>query len=343
MKARLETLKAILIVTVVMAICLIVLSNINKSLKRQIDGYASQLKASVSQSAIDSLEDEVADLEGRLSGLSEVFDKALSQEETVLDESIVFAQKLDVIRKQLLIKAEARGGPPPVIEVPQKLPSKEKASFFIRHIEELERMVDLGIKAGIDFTLVKIPSSVTEGNTDKLQVELRFIGQGPAVAHYLLSLAEFIPLVSIEEFSSGEDGPLSYRMQIAKIVLGQKTLDMIGTQAQAHDYTSDLTLSTGAQEMFLNSDIFAVIERPQITATPVKIPAKKAQRFFYRGKGTLRGRDVAAIEDTTKDDVFFLTLGARLGDFELVSFEEGNAVLMNIKTEEKIILKRDIE
>lgn len=343
MKSRLDTLKAVLIVAVIMVICLIIISNINKSLKSKIDEYASQLKASVSQKAIDELEDEVLGLQGRLAGLSEVFDIVLVQEEPILDESIVFAQKLDVIRKQLLIKAELRGGPAPMIEVPQKLPSKEKASFFIRHIEELERVVDLGIKAGLDFTLVKIPGSVTEGEADKLQVELRFVGQGPAVSQYLLLLTEFIPLLSIEEFSSGEDGPLSYRMKIVKKVLGERSLDLKNPLAQAHDYSPELSLSMGAKEMFLNSDIFKVIERTTVAAKPAKVTAKKAQRFFYRGKGKLRGREVAAVEDTTKNDVFFLTLGARIDDFELVSFEEGNAVLINLNTEERLTLKRDVD
>ena len=59
--------------------------------------------------------------------------------------------------------------------------------------------------------------------------------------------------------------------------------------------------------------------------------------------GNLRGQEVAAIEDTMNDEVLFLKLGERIGDFEVRRFQENIAILVNIKNGKELELKREVD
>ncbi|MFC1515036.1 hypothetical protein ACFL5X_03955, partial [Candidatus Omnitrophota bacterium] len=283
MKAKLETLKAILIVILILLICFIVLGRVNNSIKRKVDEYAAQLKESVSQKAIDALKEDNARLEAKLAGLRGLFALSVEEDSPVVDGAIIFAQKLDAIRKRLQIKTELQGAPAAVIEVPSKLPSKEKAAFFIGQIEELEKAVDLGLRAGLDFTRVKIPAAKVvarkaaqaaqtgEEESERSEVELRFIGQGPEVAQYILLITEFVPLLSVEQFASRNDVALSYDLKLSKLTLDPAALELVSADREPFDYRSTISVDMALKEAFLNNSVFKVAEEPQATQATAKV------------------------------------------------------------------------
>ncbi|MBN2119754.1 MAG: hypothetical protein JW734_01685 [Candidatus Omnitrophica bacterium] len=345
MKDRSNSLiSTILVLNAIALVGVIILSNINVSLKKKIDSYESETEKPVTQDLLERLKVDTRKLEGKLMGLVDMFDTISSEDKTVFDGAIVFARKLDGIEKKLLLKTEIKGLLPPQIEVPKVLPSKEDAPYFIRNMEVLEKAVDLGLKAGLDFTFVEIPTPTQQDNKS-LAIELRFRAEALNVAQYVLLLTEFLPLLSIEKMELSRQESFTYNMKVTKLMVDSRVLSSISDAAMPKDYRNYVIVSGDLKEKFLQNKIFKKMQTHQVISakTPQDAPKIATQRFFYRGMGSLKGEAVAAVEDTVKNKVFFLSLGEKIEDFEVKGFQENRLILKNIKNQKELILKREVD
>jgi len=320
------------------AVVLILLAFINSNLERKIQSYTVQVKEPVTKNKLEELRKEIWVLKRKFKGLTEVFQ--LQKEEEILDPEIFFAQKINSLRKQLLRKAEAKGISPPQMEVPKSLPPQEEIPYYLAQLKNLERAIDLGLSSNVDFESVKILEPASFEGLRQLSMELGFRTEGSAFSKYLLLLAENKPFLDIDYLEFKTEAGIEGVIKISKILVNKEVFNLVSQQIHGFDYGRKILIGEELKERFLRNKIF--VEKKEILA-----PLKKAeplspevQRFFYRGIGILQGERVAALEDSLKGEVLFLTIGEKIEDFEVKEFSDTQLILENIKTSKELILKR---
>ncbi|MCD6539752.1 MAG: hypothetical protein J7K37_03515 [Candidatus Omnitrophica bacterium] len=332
--------KTIVTLNIAGAVVLIFLTFINSNLERKIQNYTVQIKEPVTKERLEELREEIRFLKKKLKGLTELF--RVQKEEEVLDPEIFFAQKINTLRKQLLRKAEAKGIAPPQMEMPESLPSQEEIPYYLAQLENLERAVDLGLSSNIDFESVKILKPASLGGLRRLSMELGFRTEGSAFSKYLLLLAENKSLLNIECLEFKTEAGIEGVIKISNTLVDKEAFNLVSQDIQGTDYKRKILVEDGLKERFLKNKIF--VEKKKKILAPAKksrpLSSNKVQRFFYRGIGILQGERVAALEDSLKGEMLFLTTGDRVEDFEVKEFGDTQLILENIKTSKELILKR---
>ncbi|HEC68993.1 MAG TPA: hypothetical protein ENI31_01715 [Candidatus Omnitrophica bacterium] len=331
--------KTIVTLNIAGAVVLILLAFINSNLERKIQNYAVQVKETVAKNKLEELRKEIRVLKKKFKGLTEVF--RVQKEEEVLDPEIFFAQKINSLRKQLLRKAEAKGINPPQMEVPKSLPPQEEIPYYLAQLENLERAIDLGLSSNIDFESVKILEPISLGSLRQLSMELGFRTEGSAFSKYLLLLVENKPLLDIDYLEFKTEAGIEGVIKISNTLVNKEAFNLVSQDIQGLDYRGKILVEDGLKERFLKNKIFAKKEKILVPVEKSQPLSSKVQRFFYRGIGTLRGEKVAALEDSLKGEVLFLTIGDRVEAFEVKEFSDTQLILENIKTYKRLILKRE--
>lgn len=331
--------KLILVLNIVGAVFLIILISLNLSLDKKIKDYTVKIKEPLSKEKIDSLKKEVLLLKKKLKGLTEVFQPPENKE--LIDSQIFLAEKIDSFKKQLLRKAEAKGGSLPQIEISSSLPVDEEIPYYLMQLESLEKAIDWGLGFKIDFESVKIIEPVLKDGLHQLKAELNFKAAPRSLSDYLLKLAESEPFLAVDYLELREGLALSGVIQMSRILLDRDVFRLVSGEPSGFNYRESILIGEGLKTKFLGNKIFAQKDnQPPLPKVEVS-SAPQAQRFFYRGRGILKGERVAALEDALRGEILFLTAGEKVDDFEVKEFDDNQLILENSQTSQRLILNRE--
>ena len=169
-----------------------------------------------------------------------------------------------------------------------------------------------------------------------------FTAEAKNLSKYLLLITEDKPFLNIDYLKFKREEFIEGLITVSRVMLDKSLLNLVSENIKPFDYSERISLEDTFKEKFSKNKIFKEREKriaPSIGN--IKTVSTETQRFFYRGIGILKGEEVAALEDSLKGEVLFLTIGDRVEDFEVKEFSNTQLILENIRTSKRLILKRE--
>lgn len=301
--------------------------------------------------SVTRLKEEVGQIKTHLAGLIYLFDPKYKWLKKDYDISIYFVEELGKTKQLLKAKSEEKQVNNPELGFKEKLPSTAEAVYLLSQLYSFKEIVGLGMDYGINFKSLNpyvAEAQAPMPGVKMLKSRIELSCPSKALIDFIIQLNEIIPKVCFESLSL-KSVDSSFDMDL---VMGQ-----IVTEGDL-SAKPDTPASVGVEEiqknqqddfirLLRNNNPFFIASKEGV-ALPIQISGKEdagqlkpAPRFIYRGKAILRKKEVAAIEDTLRQETVFLGRDERIGDFTLSYFSDSEIILKNISNNEEIIIKRE--
>jgi len=300
----------------------------------------------------EQLKPEIKNLKVKLAKLYGIFDPKEKWLKKDYDPSIYFVEELGKINQILKTKSVERQVNVPELKFKEKLPLEPEAFYLLSQLYGLKEVISLGMDYNINFKSIN-PLGIEELSgasgvkLAKSRIELTCPAQ--SLIEFILQLNEIVPRPCTESFSlKSQDSIFQIILTLNHIVIG-----LAGERAKEEFYASTEGLKEQSPEteqsfsriLRSNNPFFvpAQKEEPlsgQAQAAVKTEKPKQISRFLYRGKATLKSKEVVVIEDTLNQETIFLAQGEKIDNFILNKFSDDEAVLKNLDNGQETIIKR---
>lgn len=259
------------------------------------------------------------------------------------DKRIYYAEKVAGLEKRMRKKAEEQGIKYPNVFLPKNLPSEKDADMFVRQLESAEAIVDAGLTEGVRFKDVRVSVEHEESGDGTLLTEVAFETSGDSLAAFLYGVVGRKPLLPVTVFSfERAPGGLKGLLRVEEVPASEAVLrDFVPDEKNAKDLSSRMTVDGQRKKTFFAA-AFMKTKEPAPTAV-VAVKREEKPTFVFKGLAKKKGVPCAVIEDSAKDELYFLLAGEKAGMMTVMSFEESTAVIRDTTTGKEETLKREID
>ena len=264
------------------------------------------------------------------------------------DKRIYYAEKVSGLEKRLRKKAEETGMKYPELYLPKNLPSEQDADSHIRQLEGAEACIDAGLANGVRFREVHLTDARAGGKgREALPMRLVFDAAGEGMPRFLTEVLRREPLVTVAELKAVRtDKGLSGEMLAEESRYGKDAFgSFVPAEKDAKDLRAEVRLTEKTRASLMQAEFLRVKEDTPAPVAEAKTAVRAAERqsAVFRGLAKKKGQPCAVIEDTSRGEVAFLTVGETAGGLRLVSLADDAATVEDVRTKKQETLKREIE
>jgi len=310
----------------------------------------NQVSPGFNVQTLGQLKQEIKQLEEHLLALVYLFDPPDKEISKDYDLPIYFVDELSKTSQFLKLKAINKGISYPDLGFKETLPDELEARYLLRQLYALKEVVSRGMDCGVKFISIT-PQPIEDlgilAGIKVAKTRIEFISAAPAFIEFIIQVSEIVPLDSIESvlLSRSEDSTFKVDMTLSYTVIDTDW------KAQEIQFTPlnirDVFMS---QEKFINMlrgdnplSVAVPAETKEELPAQAGVQPKQLARFLYRGKAVLKTKEVAVIEDTLNQEIVFLALQEKIGDFILKELQDFQIILKNINNDQETIIKREGE
>lgn len=298
-----------------------------------------------SRKTIPALKDEITDLQARLYASAVLFNPQERWLRKGYDVSILFVEELNNANEFLKKEAAKMQVEFPEFSFQEKLPNEKEAAQLLTQLYGIREVLNSAIEQGADVIDVK-PLKVSESEVFIqgviLPSRLEFRFPHATVTEFLISITGIVPKITIDSLEVKVlEAYVELIMDFSTVYTDFSFLAEF-TQGSAERHSSGVV----PEESF-PAGVEAAISRlrslspfavpvpkeevivPGVTTEerPAEQQQKPVQRFLFRGRATLHGKDIAVIEDTLRQETVFLSRGEVYERFILKDFSQEGAIL----------------
>lgn len=279
------------------------------------------------------------------------------------DLSIYFAEELSKAKQFLKGKADTKQLKYPELDYKGKLPTEIEAVYFLNQLYGLKEVLSLGLDSGINFKSI-LPEMVKD--FDKvaiirlLRTKIEFSCLPQALIEFIIGLHKITPHIFIESIAlSSTDSAFEVNLVLThvtidpsilkaieplKLTSAQKPLDSPLLQSISLRQTDYFRILRGNNPFFVAAAAPSkgklLQADPKAGTTDISPQLKPTVRYLYKGRGILRLKEVAIIEDTLTKEIIFLGKNERVDKLVLKSLSDDEVTFKNLDDGGEIILKR---
>lgn len=243
----------------------------------------------------------------------------------------------------------------------EKLPGEKEAIYLLNQLYGLKEVVNLGVDYGVTFDSVNpLSMDSVEELKDKraikqLKTAIELTSSAEGLIEFLIGLMDITPAVFIDNISLNFLDPLSLKAELtlSHFVIEPELWGSLGALGRREDvkkfsslFSKDAIIEQQNYERILRrkNPFLAVVAKQidtggrfaQVSDTP-----KQIKRFFYRGKATLKGKEVVVIEDALNKETVFLSIGETISNFNVKNFTDEYVVFENINDNKEMTIGRE--
>jgi len=279
------------------------------------------------------------------------------------DLSIYFAEELSKAKQFLKGKADTKQLKYPELDYKGKLPTETEAVYFLNQLYGLKEALSLGLDIGINFKsilpeMAKDFDKVAEIRLLRTKIEFSCLPQ--ALIEFIIGLHKAVPHVFIESIAlSYSDSTFEVNLVLTHLTIDPsilKTIEPLKFTLAQKPLDSPLLqrISLRQTDCFRilrsNNPFFVAVVAPsqdkllqvdlKAGTTDMSLQLKPAARYLYKGRGILRLKEVAIIEDTLTKEVIFLGKNERMNELVLKALSDDEVAFKNLDDGGELILKR---
>jgi len=310
---------------------------------------------------VEHLKEEVDDTKAQIKGLSNYFSTQEKGAEKDYNLSIYFVEDLSKVKQFLKGKAEEKQLKYPELDYKGKLPSEAEAVYSLNQLHGLKEVLSLGMDYGINFKSVLPNTAMDLDNIAEMRLlrsKIEFSCLPQALIEFIIGLYKINPSVFIESLSlTSSDSSLEVNLTLNHVVIEPfifKGIELLKFNQGEKEITTsslqDISIKeTSFFKILRSNNPFVTVAppekegyqtQPKSGAGGVVFETKPGARYLYKGRGILRLKEVAIIEDTMAKEVFFLGKNEKLDKFILEALSDGEIILKNLDDGQEVILKR---
>lgn len=312
------------------------------SLKKENVKLMKKIGEPVSEKNLEKLKLETESMERKILFFLNLYSKK-KEEIPEVNKRLYFAQKASELQKRLKRRAELNLVKAPLFEFSSELPAEKEVDIFLKDLEILEEVVNLGIKENLDFEKINLLKTEDVGEVPllkKIGVEISLGGKKSNVFSFLDSCLENLLFLDIEELILSEEAEkILVYLKPVSLILSSKFAQEVNKELKPFNFSSFLRVKKSVRTKFLNNKIWG--ESPEFKKSLKKeATGQRQERFYYRGLAVLKGKEVVVIEDASSGDFLFLALGQKIGEYKLKDFTPEEITLESLKNKKELIIKR---
>lgn len=304
--------------------------------------------------SLQQLKQEIRNSKIKIARLAGIFDPKEKWLKNDYDLSIYFVEQVGEINRFLKAKSVEKQISIPELAFKEKMPAESEAFYLLSQLYGLQEIINLGIDYNIQFQSINPLEIQKLDGLPEIRLagsRIEFICPAEGLIEFILQLSQLIPRPSIESLSlQSQEDNFQMVLTLNNILVNLDWKDKQEFYAYVQDSKEGLEPQEQNWDRVLRgSNLFFVPAQKEMSssdqaqaASKTKKPKQEA-RFLYRGKATLKSKEVVVIEDTLNQETLFLAPGDSVGNFTLDSFSTDQALLKNADNGQEIIIKREEE
>lgn len=296
------------------------------------------------ESTTDVLRGDIEALKARIFAGAGLFNPQQRWLRKGYDVSILFVEELNNANEFLKREAQKMQVEFPGVSFTEKLPGEDDAVMLLTQLYGIREVAYRAIKLGADIIDIK-PLKADEEDAFAsaviLPATIELVIPHGTVVELLIGLTGIVPKIQVDAFSgkTQEEG-----VEISMTFSTVYTDFGLSEQERSRYRSSgvpDESYPQGIEQavaVLRSVSPFAVPVRRQELAGLVDETTKKSspevikprQRFFFRGRASLHGKEVVVIEDTLRQETVFMARGDQHDRFRLKDFSGDGVILESI-------------
>lgn len=330
----------------------------------------SQVAPNFNKQTLKKLQEETKYLRMQLRSLADVIDPKERWVKKDYDLSVSFVEELNKVNQFLKSKIKNKQASPEQgrrieysdLGFKEKLPGEKEAIYLLNQLYGLKETVNLGVDYNITFNSIN-PLSMSDveelkdkGAIKQLKSRIEFTSSAEGLMEFLIGLTDVIPAVCIDNISSNFSGPSLFKTELtlSHFVIEPELWESLAAIIKKEDikkssslFSKDAIIEQQNYERTLRrKNPFLAVVAKQIDSggrfiQGSEAPPKPAKRFFYRGKATLKGKEVVVIEDVLNKETVFADIGEKIANFIVKNFTEEYVVFENINDHKETTIGRE--
>lgn len=322
----------------------------------------NQVSPNFNKQTLKKLQEEAKDLRRQLRSLADVIDPKERWVKKDYDLSVSFVEELNKVNQFLKSKIKNKQVEYSDLGFKEKLPGEKEAIYLLNQLYGLKETVNLGVDYNITFNSIN-PLSMSDveelkdkGAIKQLKSRIEFTSSAEGLMEFLIGLTDVIPAVCIDNISSNFLDPSLFKTELtlSHFVIEPELWESLTAIIKKEDikkfsslFSKDAIIEQQNYERTLRrKNPFLAVIPNQIDSggrfiQGSEAPPKPLKRFFYRGKATLKGKEVVVIEDGLNKETVFAGIGEKIASFSVKNFTEEYVVFENINDHKETTIARE--